>query len=324
VAWTVRHKRTQAFEEGATILALVQGLLAEGVQVYGSSDGASWNNPGIGAVNYWVTPTNVRTTGAWIRLRFPAVGGVSRELRIARTGTRRWSFFWSAGPTYFTDGASATVPPSCPTAADMQSVQAGNADFEYTPGLKRMDYILVTGDAAEGYSFFFCLWTHGLVGPTKVVFLDVVLHPEATDADPAVYGVSAGTTSIGAGGHTFLTTDSTSGTDNIAGWFDKNLPGQAWVAWPWLQWGFHEGLGTLQRLSDAPHGLDIPQGCAAWRVWYGRGNPAHTTQVAQKGRSRLFFMVPQFLGSRLLNAERTLYSLGRICIPWDGTERGGA
>lgn len=327
MSWTVYAKRQVLSTTGETVFALVQGLLANGVEVYGSSDTTSVDNSGSGATDYWVDVTVAATTNAWIRLRFPAFNGVVRELRIQCTATRRWSFYWSPGPTYFTSGATTTVAPTCPTATDQQYVQNGSTDFEFNyTGISTLAFMtLIVGDAAEGNSFFLGVGISGQTAFQKELFLDVLMDPNPSDIDPAIYGCGTETTEFGTSvvNHSFLTDTAVNNADsNIGGWFKKDTVDSAWVAYPLQNWGYTVGGGVtaIVMFNNNIRTSDLPQGSnSAWKAEYRRGPPQVATQYGRKGKSRLFRFVSAEVGPCKLNSARTQLSLGVITLPWDGT-----
>jgi len=327
MAWTVRSKGIAITNDGEMVFTIVQNLLAAGVLCYGSSNGTSFDNSGSGATNYWVSNTVAITTNAWIRLRFPAdMYGVIRELRIQKTGTaRRWTFYWSPGPTYFTSGASASAAPTTPTVADMQYVQNGTADFELAlTGLNRYFLYVVTGDASEGHSFFVGLRSTNSTSFAKELFLDVLSDRNASDIDPAIYGCGTEATIFGdqVTQHSFnIDTTINNADSNIGGWYKKGTGSAAWVAYPMQGWGYFFSTPSIVMVTNHVRSPDLPQGSnSSWKVQYRRG-PAQTftTEVGYKGKSRLFRHVSDQIGSFKLNSPRTQMCLGQICIPWDGT-----
>lgn len=333
MAWYVARKDQRITFLGEHTLWLTTALIAAGAEVYGSSDGTNFDNSGAGAINYWTTPAICATTNAWIRLRFPPdPHGVTREMRVQKTATlRRYTRYFSPGPTYFTDGATATTAPSCTDTNDQQYVDNGTNDWEPNPpppgsnGTLAMFSTIIVGDAAEGSSFFAAYRQSGVNTFYRPLFMDVLRFPNADDADPCIYACETTAVAFGTAysGFPFTPTTVNSNTVNIAGWFKKGTADEAWVAYPLQNYGFETGSGVaawnnaLQRLPDLPQGA-----YSAWRAYYLRSplQSGLTGSTGYKGKSRLFRFVSQELGPWKLSERRDLFCLGILTLPWDGTE----
>lgn len=192
MAWTVHHYNERLSGASDSMIKLIAGLEADGAQVYGSGDGTSWDNAGFGATNYWVDDTIPNITGAWIRLRWPAVGGVTREVCIRRANTlNRYEVWWSQDGTGFSTGGGATARP---TAADEEYTQSGSGflmeDYTFGTTSVSMHLTLITGDAAEGYSWLWAISLPNQFGWDSVIFMDVLTGVPVSnaDSDPCVYG----------------------------------------------------------------------------------------------------------------------------------------
>jgi hypothetical protein len=332
VAWTVREKFTQMLTQGSWIYAIVNALLAAGCSVYGSGSGnIAFDNSGSGAVNYWVTSTIAATANAWIRIRFPTVGGVARELMIQKHAStaRRWHVYWSSNGTGFTGGTpSSTVRP---TATDEQFVQNASADLEATSpaesGTVRWEMVVITGDASEGYSFFAALIGRQSNSHTiqKFLFLDVLREAHASDADPAIYGACAETGFVETLSHSLFADLAVGNNDtNIGGWYRKGTGSEAWVCYPLgIGWGYPVATEAVtsfliaeERLADCEAGS-----FSCWAGIYERPITlgGFTTSLGRKGKSRIFRGVVDSAGQFRLDSARRLLTCGFVVIPWDGT-----
>lgn len=331
MTWTIRHNRTPLFFRGEAVYHIVNALIAAGAEVYGSSNATSFDNSGSGAVNYWTSVSVVTTTNAWIRLRFPAVGGFTRELRIQKNASsRRWTFYWSVGSTYFTSGASASAAPTCPTAGDMQYVQNAGGDFEQTfigdGGTASYELIMVSGDATEGYPFFAGIARRNTsdYAIEKVLFLDVLADSIYNDGDPAVYCCCTEVSAIGPEVITnsiFADTAINNIDTNIGGFFKKGTGEETWCAYPiQANWGYTVSTNAISALTGDVRPGDLNQGSySCWKSVYGRSFvQGFTTQIGYKGKSRLFRTVSKNAGVFQLDVSRTMLTLGQLVIPWDG------
>lgn len=332
MGWNVRYYHRRAkLSWTESIFDLINGLIAAGAMVYGSSDGTSFDNSGSGATNYLDAHAKVDNANAWIRLRWPAVGGVTRELCIQRTNTLgRFSHHWSSDGTGFVTGASASARP---TAADEQYTSTGANfatanSYTYPAGGNGLYSSLITGDADEGYSFFWGQKQPTDLSFSAILFMDVLEHVPAAnaDADPAIYCTGTRGAIFPAQNHThsaFVDTTINNVDTNIGGWFKKGTADEAWVVYPICEWGtMSTGFGSsesLAREETAFRSQERVKGWYEYQCLYTRGTDrGFTTQRGLKGMSRLFGVVSQgcFFGTNPANTRRHIgYGL---TIPWDG------
>lgn len=329
MGWNVRYyHRRAALSWEETVFDLINGLIAAGAQVYGSSDGVSFDNSGAGAVNYWSAQAVVDAADAWLRLRWPVVDGVSREMCIQRTGTNgQYSIYWSSDGTGFVTGASTTVRPS---AADEQYTAQNlfmlPSTYDYPAGGDSVYSTLITGDAAEGYSFIWLAKSPDQIDFDTVIFMDVLRDVPAAnaDADPCIYGTSdrgnlfPGDTHF----HSFFAdTTINNADDNIAGWFRKGEADEAWVAYPISEWGTSStSTGSSEGIAREETRIqERPRGWYEYVCYYARSSQRFSSELGFKGKSRLFGTVAQMchVGPNVDSSRR---HIGHgITLPWDGT-----
>jgi len=328
MSWDVQHYNTRISSGEDSILKLINGLLTQGAVVYGSGDGTSFDNVGAGATNYWVSEAVVATIGSWIRLRWPSVGGVVREMAIQRTNTlHRYSVYWSSDGTGFTAGASAILRPTA-TDEEYTAVGTGFLVENYTfGGTVPAHYVsLITGDAGEGYSWTWMVSKSQQFGWDSSIFMDVLTDVPVgnADADPAIYGTKTqGSTefpSSNRGDSYFSDTAINNGDDNIAGWFRKGTGSELWVCYPIIQWGTRINGITADNYSDVPsRAVELLNGAWELATYYIRSSETFATERGPKGRSRLWGITRQAVPLGV-NAAGTRRHVGRgLTIPWDGS-----
>lgn len=324
MAWNVRHYHTRCVDDWReSIWALVTGLIAAGAEVYGSSDGTSFDNSGAGATNYWVDQSIIDTPDAWLRLRWPAVGGVTRELLIDYFSTLgRESIYFSSDGIGFVTGASAAARP---TAADEQYVQPGGnymteTRYTYPAGANALYYTLITGDADEGYSFFWGTKTPAqFTGFGTLLFMDVLSSTPAAnaDSDPCIYGFCTSEFPA-AGSFTSMFADTTINNtdDNIGGWFRKGESDEAWTVYPLTLWGIN---GPESHLWERTRLQEREVGWYEYKMMYMRSRSRFASELGMKGRSRLFGAVSPacYLGPNVDGSRRHVG--GGLTLPWDGS-----
>lgn len=327
MTWTVHHYNDRLSEASDGILKMIDGLIVGGAEVYGSGDGTLFDNSGSGATNYWVNITIPNIVGAWIRLRWPAVGGVTREMCMRRTNAgNRYEIWWSQDGIGFTAGAGAGARP---TAIDEEFTHSGTQnlqdDYVFGSTSPSIHITLITGDAAEGYSWLWAISLPTTFGLKTVIFMDVLTGVPVgnADADPCVYGTKArGTVEFPSSSHgSSFRNDTTinNADDNIAGWFRKGEANENWVCYPMINWGtVSNGANADNAYDTVFRTQELLIGQYEVAIPYIRGSDTFGSERGPKGVSRLFGLTRQtaHLG---LNQGKTRRHIGRgLTIPWDG------
>lgn len=92
-----------------TAYAMKTALTAAGWTVMGSSNGSSFNNPGVGAIDYVPNYAAWNTAGSWVRLREPSGAG-GREYVIMRGSGTGLIIKYSRSVGFSTGGGATTLP----------------------------------------------------------------------------------------------------------------------------------------------------------------------------------------------------------------------